>query len=250
MNGKRDTSGPRAPSPLNPSLGRKIWSSIVHRPLWPRSDADRKTLVVHTFMLHFRPVQVPRRTLRYTHTFGLGGMAAVLFGMLTVTGVLMLLVYEPTPSGAHASTQQIMTQLRFGQLVRGVHFWSANLLVALVILHMLRVFLSWGFTGLRQFNWIIGLALLLCVLASNFTGYLLPWDQLSYWAATVGTSIPSGVPIIGPTITHWVRGGPMVTGRTLGRFFAMHVMVLPALMAAFMGAHFWMIRRTGISEPL
>lgn len=228
-----------------PGLGRRIWRSIVRRPLRPRSDTDRRRLVLDTLVLHFRPVHVPRRTLRYTHTFGLGGMALVLVSLLTVTGILMLFVYEPVPSAAHASVQHLMSGVSFGPLVRGVHHWSANLLVVVLGLHMLRVFLSWGFLEPRQFNWLVGLALLLAVLASNFTGYLLPWDQLSYWAATIVTGMLAYVPWVGTALEHAVRGGATVGGPTLTIFYALHTTLVPVTIIALMALHFWRVRKAG-----
>jgi len=226
-------------------LGRRIWRSIVRHPLKPRTDTDRRRLVLDTLVLHFRPVHVPRRTIRYTHTFGLGGMALVLVSLLTVTGVLMLFVYEPVPAAAHASVQQLMSGVTFGPLVRGIHHWSANLLVVVLGLHMLRVFLTWGFLGPRQFNWLVGLALLLAVLASSFTGYLLPWDQLSYWAGTIVTGMLAYVPWVGTTLQHAVRGGATVGGPTLTIFYALHTTLVPVLIIALAALHFWRVRKAG-----
>jgi len=228
-----------------PGLARRIWLSIVRRPLRPQSDGDRRRLVLDTLVLHFRPVYVPRRTIRYTHTFGLGGMALVLVTLLTLTGVLMLFVYEPVPAAAHASVQHLMSGITFGPLIRGIHHWSANLLVVVLGLHMLRVFLSWGFLGLRQFNWVVGLALLLAVLTSNFTGYLLPWDQLSYWAATIVTGMLAYVPWIGTALQHAVRGGATVGGPTLTIFYALHTTLVPVLIIALAALHFWRVRKAG-----
>ncbi len=239
MSGEEGNGGPDS------GLARRIWRSIVRRPLRLETDAGRRRFVLNTLVLHFRPVSVPLRTIRYSHTFGLGGMAAVLFGLLTVTGVLMLFVYEPVPGAAHEAVRRMMTGMAFGPLVRGIHFWSANLLVAVVALHMLRVALTWGFTGPRQFNWILGLGLLLSILASNFTGYLLPWDQLSYWAATIVTGMLSYIPAVGGTLQRMVRGGPEVGGPTLTIFYALHTTLIPVIILGLMALHFWRVRKAG-----
>jgi quinol-cytochrome oxidoreductase complex cytochrome b subunit len=163
-------------------LSGRIWRSVIRGPLYPRDDRDRKWIVVNNLLLHFRPIRLPERSVRYTHTFGLGGMSLVLFLLLAATGILLMFVYEPSPGLAYDSIVSLQRDVFFGKLVRNIHHWSANFLIAVVILHLLRVYLTGAYYAPRQFNWVLGLALLLCVLLSNFTGYLLPWDQLSYWA--------------------------------------------------------------------
>jgi len=239
MTGDEGTSG------QTHGLALRIWRSIVRRPPRPGTEAGRRWLVRNTLALHFRPLSVPRETIRFTHTFGLGGMAVVLFGLLSCTGVLMLFVYEPVPGAAHESVRRMMTAMTFGPLVRGIHFWSANLLVAIVALHMLRVVLSWGFAGARQFNWVLGLGLLLSILASSFTGYLLPWDQLSYWAATIVTGMLAYVPAVGRGLQHMVRGGAGVGGATLTVFYALHTTLIPVIILGLMAFHFWRVRKAG-----
>jgi len=209
------------------------------------TEGERRRLIRSTLLLHFRPLSVPERALRFSHTFGLGGMAAVLFGLLTATGVLMLFVYEPVPGTAHESVRGMMSGMTFGPLVRGIHFWSANLLVAVAVLHMLRVVLTWAFGAPRRLNWLIGLGLLLAILASNFTGYLLPWDQLSYWAATIVTGMLAYVPLVGEALQRTVRGGAEVGGPTLTIFYALHTTLLPVIILGLMAFHFWRVRKAG-----
>jgi quinol-cytochrome oxidoreductase complex cytochrome b subunit len=206
--------------------------------------------MVNTFVLHFRPVRVPARTLAYTHTFGLGGMSLVVVLLMIGTGALMMFVYEPAPGAAYASVQRLQDTVLFGGFVRSVHHWSANLLIIIVGLHLLRVFFTGGFHPPRQFNWVIGLGLLLCVLASNFTGYLLPWDQLSYWAITISTGMLGYVPLIGEWLQRTVRGGPDIGQATLTIFYTLHTTIVPVLIVVLMGFHFWRVRKAkGVVVP-
>ena len=207
-------------------------------------------MVFNNFVLHFRPVRVPEKTLAYTHTFGLGGMSLTLALLLICTGVLMMFVYEPAPGAAYASVVRFQDDLLFGKLVRSIHHWSANFLIAIVVLHLLRVFFTGGFHAPRQFNWVIGLGLLACVVASNFTGYLLPWDQLSYWAITISTGMLSYVPAIGEWLQRTVRGGDEIGQATLITFYTLHTTVVPVFILVLAGFHFWRVRKAkGVVVP-
>lgn len=208
-------------------------------------------MVVNWFVLHFRPVRVPRRTLPFTHTFGLGGMSLVLVVLLSVTGLLMMFVYEPSPERAYQSVLALERDVGFGGFVRAIHHWSANLLVVVALLHLMRVFFTGGFrSSSRQFNWVIGLCLLFFVLASNFTGYLLPWDQLSYWAVTVSTAMAAYVPFIGGWLEGFMRGGPEVGRATLIIFYALHTTLAPVALFVLMGFHFFRVRKArGVVVP-
>jgi quinol-cytochrome oxidoreductase complex cytochrome b subunit len=197
------------------------------------------------FLLHFRPKTVPERTLALNLSWGLGGLAAVLVLLQTATGLLLKFAYEPTPQGAYASVQYLIVEIPFGRLVRNLHHWGANLLVGVVVLHLLRVCFTGAFHAPRRLNWVIGLGLLMTVLLSNFTGYLLPWDQLAYWAVTVSTGMLEYVPWIGPAMQEWIRGGPEIGSVTLRLFFAVHTALVPALFAVLMGFHFWRVRKAG-----
>ena len=174
---------------------RRIWRSVFRGPIVPANDRDRRWVVFNTLLLHFRPTQLPEKTLRYTHTFGLGGMSLVLILLLFATGILMMFVYQPSPEAAYDSINSLQDDVLFGRLVRSTHHWSANLLVGIALLHLLRVYLTGGYHAPRQFNWVVGLVLLLFILVANFTGYLLPWDQLSYWAITISTAMLAYVPV-------------------------------------------------------
>jgi len=238
----RDNSEERLPT--------KIWRSVFRGPLRPRDDTDRKKIVFNHLVLHFRPIRVSEKTIRYTHTWGLGGMSMVLFLLLAATGLLLMFVYEPSPGYAHDSIVTLQQEVFFGKLIRNMHHWSANFLIVVLILHLLRVYLTGAYFGARQFNWVIGLFLLLCALTSNFTGYLLPWDQLSYWATTIVTGMLSYIPFVGGWLQGVIRGGQEIGSQTLVTFYAAHTTVLPLLIIVLMGFHFWRIRKArGVVIP-
>jgi len=196
-------------------------------------------------VLHFRPRRVAEKTLNFTLTWGLGGMATVLVSLQLFTGILLKFAYAPVPTQAYASLARLQEDYLFGQLVRSIHFWSANLLVVVVCLHGLRVFFTGGFHPPRRLNWVVGLSLLILVLASNLTGYLLPWDQLAYWATIICVGMLEYIPVIGSQLQQVVLGGPQIGPATLRSFFAMHTAVFPALIVMLMAFHFWRVRKAG-----
>jgi quinol-cytochrome oxidoreductase complex cytochrome b subunit len=231
-------------------LLRRIWRSVFRGPIVPTSDRDRRWIVFNTLLLHFRPTQLPEKTLRFTHTFGLGGMSLVLILLLFATGILMMFVYEPSPESAYASVTSLEEDVLFGQLVRNTHHWSANLLVGVALLHLLRVFLTGGYHPPRQFNWVVGLALLLFILVANFTGYLLPWDQLSYWAITISTAMLIYVPWVGEWLQQLARGGAEISSTTLIGFYTIHTTVVPVALIVCAALHFWRVRKAkGVVIP-
>jgi quinol-cytochrome oxidoreductase complex cytochrome b subunit len=182
--------------------------------------------------------------------FCLGGISFMLICILVATGILLLFYYQPSVDNAHRSVVHITNNVPFGWLVRGAHHWAANLLIVTVILHMFRVFIHGAYKPPRDFNWVTGCCLLMLVLAMGFTGYLLPWSQVSYWATTIGTELPGAVPVVGPMLMELARGGTDIGQSTLTRFFALHVVILPAVLGFLLVFHFLMIRRQGISGPL
>ncbi len=231
-------------------LAARIWRSVFPGRFQVEGDRERRRAVRGWLALHARPVRVRESTLPFTHTFGLGGMSLVLVILLMGTGVLLMLVYEPTPATAYRSIEGLQQDYLFGGLVRNVHHWSANLLVAVALLHMLRTLVTGGFHGLRRFNWVIGLALLTGVLAANFSGYLLPWDQLSYWAVTICTSMLGYIPMAGHWLQGVMRGGREVGASTLVMYYAFHTTVIPVTVLVFMAFHFWRVRQAGgIVDP-
>jgi len=172
-------------------------------------------------------------------------MAVVLVMLLLITGILLKLVYEPFPGTAYDSIILIQNDVWFGQLVRNIHHWSANILVIVVLPHMLRVFFTGAFHHPRQFNWIIGLFLFFFVLISNFTGYLLPWDQLAFWAITISTSMVEYIPGVGSWLQKAIRGGSEIGPESLKIFFTFHTTILPACLVILMPFHFWRVRNAG-----
>jgi len=238
------------PSPDRPRLAERVRDSIIRGPVAPTTDQERKQAIVRNLILHLRPVRVPAATLRYTHTFGLGGMSLVLVLALIATGVLLRFGYEPAPGAAYDSIVRMQDTVTFGRLVRSVHYWSANFLVVIVVLHLLRTYFTGAYHAPRQFNWVIGLALLVCVVASNFTGYLLPWDQLSYWAITISTGMLEYVPAVGGWLQRLARGGADIGQRTLTTFYTLHTTVVPTLLLVLMAFHFWRVRKArGVVVP-
>jgi quinol-cytochrome oxidoreductase complex cytochrome b subunit len=216
----------------------------------PTDDRSRMRAVANNLILHLHPTKVPQPALRFTYTWGLGGISTILVLLLVLTGVLLMFRYDASVERAYTSIQYLETQVMFGSLIRAVHHWSANLLVITAFLHLLRVFFTGGFMQGRSTNWIVGIFLLLLVVAFNFTGYLLPWDQLAYWAITVGTSLLSYIPLLGTAVANFLLGGPEVGQNALRNFYAIHVAVLPVIMVLLMSYHFWKVRKDGgISQP-
>lgn len=226
-------------------LLRRILYSIFPGTRLERQAEDGYRRFFNSLIFHFRPRTVPERTLRFTLTWGLGGMAFVLILIQFGTGVLLKFVYQPFPARAYESILYLQQDVQFGQLIRNIHHWSGNILLMVVFLHFLRVFFTGAFHSPRQFNWIIGLGLFLTVLLSNFTGYLLPWDQLSFWAITICTGILEYIPGVGLWLQKLIRGGSEVGPSTLSNFYAIHTAILPAVLISLMPFHFWRVRKAG-----
>lgn len=177
----------------------------------------------------------------------LGSASLFLFLLQGVTGIFLMVYYTPSPDHAYDSIQYIMEGVAFGWLIRGIHHWGATLMVLVVFIHMLRVFATASFKYPRELTWLVGIGLLLLTLGMGFTGYLLPWNQKSYFATVVGTEIAGSVPFIGEFILKSLRGGPDLSALTLQRFFAAHIWILPGLLAALIGVHLYLIIRHGES---
>ena len=198
--------------------------------------------------------RVPNYANAFYYCFG--GMVFVLIALQLVTGILLALYYVPdaagNPAPAYQSVNFIQNQVFLGWLIRGFHFWGANLLIIMVLLHMARVYWTGSYHAPRELNWSVGILMLFIILALALTGYLLPWDTKAYFATEVTIKITAGVPIppISELIKQLLQGGPYVGPPTLQRFFTLHVFVLPALIVLLMYVHFRFIRAHGISEPL
>jgi len=186
---------------------------------------------------------------RFSYFYFLGGMTLFLFIIQVITGILLLLYYRPTPADAFESVQYIMTQVRFGWLIRSIHSWSANLMILTAFAHMFSVFFLKSYRKPRELTWLSGMALLVIVLGFGFSGYLLPWNTLSFFATKVGTDIPGQIPIVGKWMLTLLRGGEDVTAATLTRFFGFHVALLPGLATIFVGLHLLLVQRFGMSVP-
>ena len=223
----------------------RVWRSVFPSPVRPRTERDRKRFLRGNLILHFRPPSVKEKTLIFTLSWGLGGIAVTLVMLQMATGILLKFIYVPTPVDAYASIETIMVQVPFGRLVRNLHHWCANLLVVVLTLHMLRVFFTGAFHGPRQFNWVVGLVLFAMVLAANLSGYLLPYDQLAYWAVTVFTAMIGYMPAIGNELQQALGNGSELGPQTLPFFYSMHTAVIPLMLAGLMGFHFWRIRKAG-----
>ena len=209
------------------------------------NDRTRKRSVFNTLVFHFRPRSVRPETLKFTLTWGLGGIAVVLVMLQLGSGILLKFAYRPTVADAYRSIVALQTEIPFGRLVRNVHHWSANFLAVVVCCHFLRVFFTGAFHSPRQLNWVVGLGLFCTVLAANFTGYLLPWDQLAYWAVTICTGMLEYVPGIGDRLQAFFRGGAEIGPASLHLFYTVHTTVVPLAFVLLMGFHFWRIRKAG-----
>ena len=236
--------------------GSQAWNSIF-RPGSPfrkghaDSPRNRSYVVMNSVLYHLHPVKVKRHGVRLSYTLCLGGLSFFLFIVLTLTGIFLMFYYRPAAPQAYSDIANLTSGVAFGQLVRNIHRWTAHLMVITVFLHMTRVFYHGAYKPPREFNWVVGVVLLLLTLLLSFTGYLLPWDQLALWAVTVGTNMGSYTPVFGDQVSFVLLGGIEVGAPTLLRFYVLHVLALPFLIVIFMAVHFWRVRKDGgISGPL
>ncbi len=222
----------------------RVWKSFF-RHGWPDTEMNRSLVMTTNIFFHLHPVKVSRKSIRPTYTWGLGVISTILFIILTVTGTLIMFYYVPATERAYHDIIALQTRVPYGQLMRNMHRWAAHLMVLVVVLHMMRVFYTGAYKPPREFNWIVGVFLLLLTLGASFTGYLLPWDQLSYWAITVGTNIAGYTPVIGSDVQMMLLGGVEVGQNALTRFYALHIMVIPLMIAGLMSLHIWRVRKDG-----
>ena len=233
-------------------MNLKLRTSAVGRSIWrsPDRETERDRAAGHwaNFWLHLYPVKVRRRELTFRFSWYLGVMSTVLLVSLIVSGIYLMFFYLPSPSSAYGDIQRLQTDIAFGQFIRNVHRWSAHLMVLTVAAHMARVFYRGAYKPPREFNWTIGVVLLLLTLLLSFTGYLLPWDQLAFWAVTVGTSMADFVPFIGGEVRTILIGGDQVGSETLLRFYVLHVAVLPTLIVLVFFIHIWRWRKDSMLD--
>ncbi|MEE8389551.1 MAG: cytochrome bc complex cytochrome b subunit [Anaerolineae bacterium] len=206
---------------------------------------------VHTisFWFHIRPRWYPRSVTRFTYTFALGWISVFLAVVLGATGAVLMIFYTPSTDVAYFDMLNIIGGITFGKLMRDVHRLAAELMVICVVLHLVRVFVTGSYKKPRTFNWLVGMVLLLITLLFSYSGYLLTWDQIAYWAVTIGTSMAESVPVIGSQIQQLLLGGPAVGRLALLRFYALHMIVLPIALAIMFGVHYYKVVRQGISLP-
>jgi len=224
---------------------RRFWS------LRPRSDRQSGDAIVSNFLLHWFPAKTYKPSMDWSYSFWLGTVSAALFLLLVLSGGPLLFLYVPSVERAYGSVKDIEFAVTFGSWIRSVHRVAAHLMVVAVFLHLVRVFLTGAYKNgvgqgqRRVWNWTIGVAMLLVTLLLSFTGYLLPWDQLAYWAVTVGTNIASSIPFVGPTVRELLIGGRTIDQPTLIRFYVLHVLLLPGALGALFVYHMWRVRKDG-----
>jgi cytochrome b6 len=222
----------------------RVWRSIF------RSGTGRSTLhnalaIQQNVFLHLFPTKVRKRMLGLSATWYLGTLTLGTFIVLVVTGILLMLYYNPSVPRAYSDVKDLQFVVSSGLFLRNLHRWSAHAMVFLAFAHMFRVFYRGAYRPPREFNWVVGVVLLLVTLLLSYTGYLLPWDQLAYWAITVGTNISSAVPLVGDKIRFLLLGGHSVNANALLRFYVLHCVILPLTAVAFLAVHFWRIRKDG-----
>ncbi len=245
MSSNPNPNPPEAPVTAPGLHSRRFWS---FRPMTDRESGDA---IVANFLLHWFPAKTYKPSLDWNYSFWLGTISAALLLLLVISGLPLLFLYVPSVERAYATVKDIEYVVTFGSWIRSVHRLSAHLMVASVFLHLVRVFLTGsykngvGSSQRREWNWVIGVGLLLATLFLSFTGYLLPWDQLAYWAVTVGTNIASSIPLVGPKIRELLLGGRAIEQATLIRFYVLHVIILPGGAGALFAYHMWRIRRDG-----
>ena len=213
-------------------------------------EQERAAAIFGNVFLHLHPVRVHINTLRGGYTLGLGLISFYLFLILIGSGILVMFYYVPSVQLAYRSMKDLEFVVSFGIVLRNVHRWAAHAMVAFAFLHMCRVFYTGSYKAPREFNWVIGVCLLLLTLLLSFTGYLLPWDQLAFWAITVGSNIAAYMPWIGDTVRFLMLGGNEVGQMALLRFYVLHVALLPLFAIILLAVHFWRIRTDGgLSRP-
>lgn len=223
----------------------KVWRSIFRTRLPIRTNLDRSLLIFNSLTMHIHPIKVREEAIRFTYTFYLGMISFFLFVILTISGILLMLYYQPAIPNAYENMKDLEYVVSFGMLLRNMHRWAAHLMVISVFLHMLRVFYNGAYKPPREFNWVVGVFLFILTLLLSYTGYLLPYDQLAFWAVTVGANIINYVPILGGKLRLLILGGNHIGEFTLVRFYVLHCILLPLIMIGFIALHFWRIRKDG-----
>jgi len=222
----------------------RVWRSIFRSGAGP-SDLHSALVIQQNLFLHLFPTKVRRRALEFGLTWYLGILTFGAFVVLVLTGIPLMLYYHPSAPQAYADMKDLQFVVTGGMFLRNLHRWSAHAMVILVFAHMFRVFYRGAFRPPREFNWVVGVILLVTTLLLSYTGYLLPWDQLSFWAVTVGSSLAAATPFVGNKIRFLLLGGNFVGANALLRFYVLHCIVLPLGAVMFIAIHFWRIRKDG-----
>lgn len=241
----------------------QVWRSIF-RHGYEDTDRNRALITFSNVLYHLHPVKVRKDALKLRYTWCMGGTTFFLFIVLTITGVMLMFYYVPDTRRAYQDIKDIMEVVSYGDIMRNMHRWAAHGMVFATWFHMTRVFLTGAYKPPREFNWVVGVILLVSTLLLSWTGYLLPWDQLALWAITVGTKMAAATPFIGSEgpfgkelgfgpgndVKFLLLGGTVVGQNALIRFYVLHCILLPLIVTLFLAVHFWRIRKDGFSGPL
>lgn len=222
----------------------RVWKSIFRRGP-ARTNRTRSLAVFGNLFLHLLPVKVREKSLGVRATYYLGSFSFLLFVVLLITGVLLMLYYHPAVPQAYRDTKDLRFVISNGVFLRNLHRLAAQAMVLLVFWHMFHVFYRGGYRPPHEFNWVVGVVLLLVTLFLSYTGYLLPWDQLAFWAITVGTNIISAMPLLGRETRFLLLGGNLVGENALLRFYVLHCVILPLAAAVLIAVHFWRVQKDG-----
>ncbi|MDE2489581.1 MAG: cytochrome bc complex cytochrome b subunit [Elusimicrobia bacterium] len=239
----------------------QIWRAVFRGGVWSDTPRDRQAHISGNVWLHLHPAKVRPRALKWTYTWGLGGLSFALFLLLALSGVLLMFYYRPVPGLAFRDIKDLTYAVSMGRFLRNLHRWAAQAMVVAVIAHMVRVFLTGAYKRPREFNWSVGVLLLTLTLFLSFTGYLLPWDQLAFWAVTVGTNMAGATPLLGNSgpfsgllgmhvnndLRFVMLGGTSVGANTLLRFYVLHTIAVPLLVGILLILHFWRVRKDSFS---
>ncbi len=222
----------------------RVWRSIVRHGI-RATNRNRVMVVMESLVLHLHPAKVRRRSLEGSSTYYLGAIGLILFAILTATGLLLMLYYHPSVPQAYDDMKELQFTVGNGMFLRNLHRWPAHAMVIVVFLHMLRVFYHKAYRPPREFNWVIGVVLLLLTLLLSYTGYLLPWDQLAFWAVSVGTNMVKAMPVLGTWFRYLLLGGNIVGENALLRFYVLHCVILPLTLVLLVALHVWRVRKDG-----
>lgn len=228
----------------------RLWLSIFRREAPPQTEADWLAMNRRNFFVHVLPAKIHRESASMSYNWlWMGVIATWLFVILTITGVFLMLYYVPSTERAYDSVREIMNAVPLGRFFRNLHKWAAELMVFAVFFHMLRVFYTGSYQKPREWNWVIGVLLFVITIMLAFSGYILPWDQLGYYAAKIASNIADGTPFIGVYVKQILLGGDDLWQPSLLRWYVIHVYILPALLVLLVAFHFWRIRKDDYSKP-